>query len=68
MASAALAAQILQEGDPARERYMNFLKSGNSHYALDTLELAGVDMRTESPVVLALQYMNTLLDEMEALL
>ncbi len=68
VASAALAAQILQEGAPARERYLNFLKSGNSRYALDTLELAGVDMRTDAPVVLALQYMNTLLDEMEALL
>ncbi len=68
VASAALAAQILQKGTPARERYMNFLKSGNSRYAMDTLELAGVDMRTDTPVIQALQYMDTLLDEMEALL
>lgn len=68
VASAALVAQILKEGAPARERYMNFLKSGNSRYALDTLELAGIDMRTDTPVIQALQYMNTLLDELESLL
>lgn len=64
-ASFALAAQILEEGEAARERYLSFLKSGNSKYAIDTLKTAGVDMTTEKPVELALQYMNKLLDELE---
>jgi len=67
-ASFALAAQILDEGQPARERYLNFLKSGNSKYAIDTLIAAGVDMRTEKPVQQTLQYMNKLLDTLEEML
>lgn len=67
-ASFALASQILEEGKPARERYLNFLKSGNSQYAIDTLITAGVDMRTDKPVQQTLNYMNKLLDTLEEML
>ena len=67
-ASFALAARILKEGKAARDRYFNFLKSGNSRYAIDTLKIAGVDMTTEEPVQTVLNYMNELLDELEEML
>ncbi len=67
-ASFALAARILKNGKPAQERYIDFLKSGNSRYAIDTLKTAGVDLTTEKPVQTVLDYMNKLLDELEEML
>ena len=67
-ASFALAAQILEEGQSAQERYLNFLKSGNSQYAIDTLIAAGVDMRTDKPVRQTLNYMSKLLDTLEEMI
>jgi len=67
-ASFALAARILKEGKPAQEKYINFLKSGNSRYPIETLKIAGVDMSSEEPVLLALNYMNSLLDELERMI
>ena len=37
-AANALASQILDEGEPARIRYLNFLKSGGSDYSLNLLK------------------------------
>jgi oligoendopeptidase F len=68
VASAALVAKIFNEGDPARERFINFLKSGRSHYAIDTLKQAGIDMNSEEPLLLTIKWMDQLLDEMEALI
>jgi oligoendopeptidase F len=42
--------QILEEGSPAVERYMNFLKSGGSDYPLVLLKQAGVDLLTPKPL------------------
>ena len=38
------------EKAPAAERYVNFLKAGNSLFPLDALKLAGIDMTTPEPV------------------
>ena len=62
-ASLAIVADILEQGAPARERYLNFLKSGRSKYPVDTLREAGVDLTTDQPVVRALRLMNQLLTE-----
>src|SRR5699024_11273101 len=44
-AATALASQILEEGEPAVERYINnFLKAGNSDYPIEVLIKVGVDM------------------------
>lgn len=67
-ASAALSQQILQEGAPAVERYLGFLKSGSSKYSIDLLKGAGVDMASPEPVQQALDVFNGLLDQMEALI
>ena len=68
VASAALVSKIFNEGDPARERLINFLKSGRSNYAIDTLKQAGIDMNSEEPLLLTIKWMDQLLDEMEALI
>lgn len=67
-AATSLAQQILEEGTPAVERYLQFLKSGCSKYPLDLLKDAGVDMTTSVPIQKALDVFKSLLDQMEQLL
>ena len=45
-AATSFAKQILEEGEPAVERYLGFLKSGGSDYSINILKKAGVDMST----------------------
>jgi oligoendopeptidase F len=67
-AAAALSKQILDEGEPAVERYLNFLKAGSSNYPIDVLKEAGVDMTSAKPIEQALSLFEETLDEMERLL
>lgn len=67
-AATSLSQQILEEGKPAVERYLQFLKSGSSKYPLDLLKAAGVDMTTPAPIQKALDVFKSLLDQMEQLL
>ena len=62
-----IANSILEEGQPAVERYMEFLRSGGSDYSINILKEAGVDMTTPEPVVQALQTFKDAVDEMEEL-
>lgn len=61
----ALARGVLHEGEPAVERYLTFLKSGNSDYPLLLLKRAGVDLTTPEPVTKALDYFTELLESLE---
>ncbi len=67
-ASQALVAKIKSEGQPAIEKYLEFLKSGSSDYPIEILKKAGVDMNSPEPVLKTIEKMNELLDEMEKLL
>jgi len=67
-AAVALKEQILQEGKPAVERYLEFLKSGSSDYPLNLLRKAGVDLTTPEPVEKALHLFARLVTEMERVL
>ncbi|QIB26393.1 oligoendopeptidase F [Caloranaerobacter azorensis] len=67
-AAIALSQKILKEGRESVDRYINFLKSGNSDYPINVLKKAGVDMTTPQPVDNALKLFNKLLDEIESLL
>ena len=67
-AAAALARQILDEGEPARKRYREFLAGGSSKDSLDLLRDAGVDMTSPKPVTQALELFGSWLDELEALM
>ena len=66
-AATSFARQILEEGRPAVERYMGFLKSGGSDYPINILKKAGVDMSSPKPIEQAMQVFAEVLDEMEKL-
>ncbi len=68
VAATAMARKILNEGEPARERFLEMLKSGSSDYPVDLLKKAGVDMTTPQPVLDTVAVMDSLVDEFEALL
>ncbi|WP_017754645.1 oligoendopeptidase F [Calidifontibacillus oryziterrae] len=67
-AAAALAKQILEEGKPAVDRYIDFLKAGSSDYPIEVLKRAGVDMTSSEPIKQALMVFEEKLTEMEQLL
>jgi oligoendopeptidase F len=67
-AAVSLAHQVLEEGAPAVERYLGFLRSGGSEFPLPTLRNAGVDMTTPLPVEQTLQLFARRVQELEALL
>ncbi|MFD1349146.1 oligoendopeptidase F [Oceanobacillus caeni] len=67
-AATALANQILTEGDPAVERYLEFLKAGSSDDPIEVLKKAGVDMTSKQPILGALDVFEEKLNEMEKLL
>ncbi|MFA6808335.1 MAG: M3 family metallopeptidase, partial [Eubacteriales bacterium] len=60
--------QILEEGDVAVKRYIDFLSSGGSDYPIELLRKAGVDMETPKPVNQALQVFVEMLDRLEKIL
>nr|WP_320146563.1 oligoendopeptidase F [uncultured Anaeromusa sp.] len=66
-AATALSEQILTGGEPARQKYLQFLKSGSSDDPLQLLRRAGVDMATPLPLEITLQKFSRLLDELESL-
>ena len=67
-AATSLAQQILEEGEPAVERYLNYLKAGSSDYPIEVLKRAGVDMNSKQPILSALDVFEEKLNEMEKLL
>lgn len=67
-AAISLAKQILEEGEPAVKRYLDFLKSGGSDYPINLLKKAGVDMNTPEPIENALEVFKGILDQIEELL
>ncbi|MCZ0755956.1 oligoendopeptidase F [Anoxybacillus sp. J5B_2022] len=67
-AATALSKQILEEGEPAVNRYIEFLKAGSSDYPIEVLKKAGVDMTTAQPIQEACEVFAQKLEEMEQLL
>lgn len=67
-AATALARGILDEGEPAVKRYLDFLSSGGSNYPIELLRKAGVDMETPQPVDEALKVFSQLITRLEQLL
>jgi len=66
-AATSLAQQILTEGKPAVDRYMNFLSSGGSDYPLNLLKKAGVDLTSPGPIEDAMKVFEDTLNELEKL-
>lgn len=67
-AAMALSRKILDEGQSAVEKYLQFLSGGSSASPIDLLKIAGVDMTTPEPINAALQVFGKLIDELDALL
>ncbi|MFD0958565.1 oligoendopeptidase F [Paenibacillus chungangensis] len=59
--------QILEEGQPAVDRYLGFLKSGGSDFSINILKKAGVDMSTPEPIEQAMSVFEDLIKQMEQL-
>jgi oligoendopeptidase F len=66
-AATSFAKQILEQGKPAVDRYLGFLKSGGSEYSLEILNRAGVDMSSPEPIRQAMSVFQSLIDDMEKL-
>ena len=66
-AAIALSRKILNEGQPAVDRYLDFLSKGCSEYSIDLLKGAGVDMTSKKPVEDAMEVFKGLLEKMENL-
>lgn len=64
-AATSFAKQILDEGKPAVERYLGFLKSGGSDYSINILQRAGVDMSSPEPIRQAMDVFRQLIEQME---
>ncbi len=64
-AATAITRRIMEEGKPAVDRYLGFLKKGGSEYPLDLLKSAGVNMSSPEPVQDGLDLFTRLLDQME---
>lgn len=64
-AATSFAQQILDEGQPAVDRYLGFLKSGGSDFSINILKKAGVDMSTPDPIRQAMSVFEELIEEME---
>ncbi|WP_455660706.1 oligoendopeptidase F [Pradoshia sp.] len=67
-AAAALSSQILEEGQPAVERYLGFLEAGSSDFPIEVLKKAGVDMTSPEPIEAACKVFEEKLTELEQLL
>ena len=65
VAATALAKQILEEGEPARERFLTMLKSGSNDYPIELLKKAGIDMTTAQPVVDTVAVFADYVDQLE---
>ncbi|MFO7611152.1 MAG: oligoendopeptidase F, partial [Clostridia bacterium] len=67
-AAAAIVKMIEEEGKPAVDRYMEFLKAGDSGYPLDILRKTGVDLSTPAPIEAGMRMFAELLDEFAAII
>ena len=65
VAATALAKQILEEGEPARERYLTMLKSGSNDYPIELLKKAGIDMTSPAPIKATIEVFDDLVDQLE---
>ncbi|WP_422657672.1 oligoendopeptidase F [Paenibacillus sp. EC2-1] len=66
-AATSFSKQILEEGQPAVDRYLGFLKSGGSDFSINILKKAGVDMSSPEPIREAMSVFENVISQMEEL-
>jgi len=62
-AAVAIARDVLEEGEPAAERYLSFLRRGSRDYPLGLLSEAGVDMSSSDPIERAIEEYDRRLEQ-----
>ena len=65
VAATALAKMILKEGEPARLRFLNLLRSGSNDYPIELLKKAVIDMTTAAPVIATIEVFDRMVSELE---
>lgn len=63
--STACAQMIKDEGQPAVDRWLEFLKVGGKYKPLEHIKMLGLDMSTPDPLRKAVDFVGTLVDELE---
>ncbi len=58
---------ILKEGKPAVDRWIDTLKLGGTKDVIELAQNAGVDITTDAPLMNAINYIGSIVDELEAL-
>ena len=66
-AASALAEKIVHGSQEDKDKYLDYLKAGNSDYPLNVIKIAGVDMEKEDYLNAAFAVFERRLDEFEAL-
>lgn len=66
-AATSFSKQILEEGQPAVDRYLGFLKSGGSDFSINILKKAGVDMSSPQPIREAMSVFENVIEQLEQL-
>lgn len=57
--------RIIEEGAPAVERWLDMLRAGGSKSPLELLSIAGVDLSTAEPISEAVNYVGSLVQQLE---
>jgi oligoendopeptidase F len=69
IAASSLFAQMVSSGEPgALKRYLDLLRAGGSDYPYELVKAAGVDLASPAPYQALAARMNTIMDEIEAIL
>lgn len=66
-AATAISKLILENGEEAKNAYIEFLKCGTNDYPVELLKIAGVDMASKEPVDKAMETFKNLVDELKGL-
>ena len=62
-----LAKEVLEKGESAAAKYLEFLSAGSSDYPLEVLKIAGIDMTSPEPVARGFEVLKSMVDELEQL-
>jgi oligoendopeptidase F len=64
----AFAEKMINDGQPAVDKYYHILMGGGSRYATQLIQDAGIDPMSAEPVTLTMNKMNKVMDQMEEIL
>lgn len=62
-----MAKRILEEGDQVAEDWIRVLEAGGSKDSVELAAMAGVDITTDGPLLDTIDYISSLIDEIESL-